>query len=148
MTIVAGQNILWREGVTTERLNEFSRNTMVEMLGIRISEIGTNFLRGTMPVNERSCQPMRILHGGASVAFAETLASIAANCCVAETFVAVGQEINANHLRPVPEGETVEGIARLVHAGARSQVWSIELRNGKGQLTCLSRITLAIIKRR
>lgn len=148
MSVIAGQNISWREGVTAEHLNAYSRNTMVDTLGMRITEIGADFLRGTMPVNERSCQPMRILHGGASVAFAETLASIGANASLADNLAAVGQEINANHLRPVPEGESVEGVARLVYAGARSQVWSIEIRNETGQLTCLSRITMAIIKRR
>jgi 1,4-dihydroxy-2-naphthoyl-CoA hydrolase len=113
-----------------------------------ITELGPDFLRGTMPVDARTCQPMRLLHGGASVAFAETLASIASNSSVGAGQAAVGQEINANHLRPAYEGETVTGTTRLLHAGARSQVWSIEICNAKGQLVCVSRITMAIIRQR
>lgn len=129
-------------------MNARSAETMVGTLGIIFTEMTPEHLRGTMPVNARSCQPMRILHGGASVAFAETLASVAANGCLDDEHAAVGQEINANHLRPAREGEIVTGITRLLHAGARSQVWAIDISNARGQLVCVSRITLAIIKRR
>jgi uncharacterized protein (TIGR00369 family) len=91
---------------------------------------------------------MRLLHGGASVVLAETLASVAANSCLDDHHAAVGQEINANHLRPALEGELVTGTTRLLHAGARSQVWSIDITNARGQAVCVSRITLAIINRR
>jgi uncharacterized protein (TIGR00369 family) len=121
---------------------------MVEGLGIVFTEIGPHFLRGTMPVDERSCQPMGVLHGGASVAFAETLASTASNATMDDAHRVLGQEINANHLRPVPKGETVTGTTYLLHAGARSQVWSIEIHNARGQLICISRITMAVINRR
>ena len=143
-----GQKISWRAEATLEAMNAKAQDTMVETLGIVLTEVGEDFLKGAMPVNHRNCQPMRILHGGASVAFAETLASVAANWSLNDEQAAVGQEINANHLRPAREGETVTGITRLVHAGARSQVWTIDITNEQGQPVCISRITIAIIKRR
>ena len=142
------QIIPWRADVTLAEINAHSANTMVETLGIVFTKMTPESLQGTMPVNARSCQPMRILHGGASVAFAETLASVAANCCLDDAHAAVGQEINANHLRPAREGELVTGVTRLLHSGARSQVWSIDISNERGQAVCVSRITLAIINRR
>ncbi len=145
---MTGQRIRWRHDATLELMNARSSETMVEALGIVFTERGTDFLQGTMPVNARSCQPMRLLHGGASGAWAETLASVGANCCVDEAHAAVGQEINANHLRPALEGETVTGTARLLHAGARSQVWTVEISNSREQLICVSRITMAVINRR
>lgn len=139
---------LWRSGVTLAWLSEHSRGTLSAHLGIEFTELGTDFLRGTMPVDERTCQPMRILHGGASVVLAETLASLAASLVIDDTrFACVGQEINANHLRPVPVGQTVTGTARAIHIGARSQVWGIEIVNNAGRLTCISRITMAVIER-
>jgi len=145
---VSGQRIPWRQDATLELMNERSHATMMASLGIVFTEKGADFLRGTMPVDARNCQPMRMLHGGASVALAETLASVAANCCLDEAHTAVGQEINANHLRPALEGETVTGTACLLHAGARSQVWTIEIHNARTQLVCVSRITMAVINRR
>ena len=137
---------IWQPGTTLESCNAKSARTMVEHLGIVFTEFGPDFIRGTMPVDARSVQPMRILHGGASVAFAETLASVAANCVVdRRTQAVVGQEINANHLRPAPEGETVEGTARPFHIGSRSQVWGIEIVDSRKRLVCVSRITLAVV---
>ena len=139
---------IWQPGTTLEGCNAKSANTRVEALGIEFTELGPDFIRGTMPVDARSVQPMRILHGGASVAFAETLASVGANCLVDRRTQAVGgQEINANHLRPAPEGETVEGTARPIHIGSRSQVWGIEIVDSRKRLVCVSRITLAVIAR-
>lgn len=138
----------WRVGLTLERLNAAGQRTLVEHLGITVTAFDEHGLYGAMPVQARHCQPMRILHGGASVVLAETLASVAANAVLEDGFAAVGQEINANHLRPVPEGDSVTGIARLLHAGSRSQVWSVEIRNAAGQLTCISRVTMAVISRR
>lgn len=143
-----GQKIPWRPEATLAAMNAKGHDTMVETLGIVLTDVGDDYLKGTMPVTARNCQPMRILHGGASVAFAESLASIAANWSLNDEQAAVGQEINANHLRPAREGETVTGITRLVHAGARSQVWTIDISNEQGQPVCISRITIAIIKRR
>lgn len=139
---------IWRDGCTLEQIQARLPNTAVAHLGIELTELGDDYLRGTMPVDSRTCQPMRILHGGASVLLAESLGSLAANAVVDVTrYACVGQEINANHLKPVPEGQTVTGTARPIHLGARSQVWSIEIHNARGQLTCISRITMAVINR-
>jgi 1,4-dihydroxy-2-naphthoyl-CoA hydrolase len=139
---------LWWPGVTLEAMNARSEGTLVSHLGIRLTELGPDFLRGTMSVDERTVQPMRILHGGASMVLAETLASVAANCSVDPVrFTVVGQEINANHVRAAREGSRVEGTSRPLHLGARSQVWSIEIVNAARQLVCVSRITLAVIDR-
>lgn len=138
---------LWRSGVTVERLRERLRRTLAEHVGIELTELGADFLAATMPVDQRTCQPMRNLHGGASVVLAETIGSLAANAAnhdPARHFV--GQEINANHLRPVPEGSIVTGVARPVHIGRSSQVWNIEIRNERGQLACVSRLTTAAIE--
>jgi 1,4-dihydroxy-2-naphthoyl-CoA hydrolase len=141
---------IFRPDVTVELLMKHSERTLVDSLGIEITEIGDDFLRGTMRVDHRNCQPMRILHGGASVALAETLASLAANSITSidrEKAYCVGQEINANHLRRAPEGTLVIGTARPFHIGSQSQVWGIELCNESGQRTCVSRITMAVVKR-
>jgi 1,4-dihydroxy-2-naphthoyl-CoA hydrolase len=139
---------IFRPEVTVEQLQRSTDRTMIDTLGIRITEVGDDFLRGTMPVDHRTCQTMRILHGGASVALAETLASLAANLVVDPTLAhCVGQEINANHLRPGPEGTLVIGTARPFHLGALSQVWGIEICNESGQRICVSRITMAVLKR-
>jgi 1,4-dihydroxy-2-naphthoyl-CoA hydrolase len=114
-------------------------------LGMVFTELGADFLRGTMPVEPRTHQPMGYLHGGASVAFAETLGSVAANLVVDRTrFRALGQEVNANHLRPVTCG-LVTGTARPFHIGARSHVWSIEIRDPGERLVCVSRLTMAVV---
>ncbi|MGH8311594.1 MAG: hotdog fold thioesterase, partial [Steroidobacteraceae bacterium] len=118
-----------------------------EHLGIRITEIGEDFLAGTMPVDARTHQPLGILHGGASVALAETLGSVGATLCVdSRKFACVGQEINANHLRPATSG-VVTGTARPIHIGKRSQVWQIEIRDERARLICISRLTLAVVER-
>jgi 1,4-dihydroxy-2-naphthoyl-CoA hydrolase len=115
-------------------------------LGIVFTEFGADFLRGTMPVEPRTHQPMGYLHGGASVAFAETLGSVAANFVVdLARFRCLGQEINANHLRPVSAG-LVTGTARPFHIGARSHVWGIEIRDPGELLVCVSRLTIAVVE--
>ena len=139
---------IFRPEFTVAELQLHSERTLVDSLGIRITEIGDDFLRGTMPVDQRTCQPMRILHGGASVALAETLASLASNMVIDRTKAyCVGQEINANHLRRAPEGTLVIGTARPFHIGSLSQVWGIEICNESGQRVCVSRITMAVLKR-
>jgi 1,4-dihydroxy-2-naphthoyl-CoA hydrolase len=136
----------WRPGITLEYLRSRMPRTLAEHVGIELREMGADYLMGTMPVDHRTCQPMRVLHGGASVVLAETLGSLAANAANHDTARHfVGQEINANHLRPVPEGSTVTAAARPVHIGKSSQVWNIEIRNERGQLACVSRLTLASI---
>lgn len=126
-------------------INTRSRGTMVEHLGIVVTEAGPDWLRGTMPVDARTRQPYGLLHGGASVALAETLGSIAGNLCVdgARSMV-VGLEINANHLRASREG-VVTGTARALHVGRSTQVWEIRIENDAGKPVCISRLTLAVV---
>ena len=128
-----------------EEINRNSARTALAALGIVITEQGEDFLRGTMPVDERTLQPFGLLHGGASVLLAETLASLAANLCVEDPLrqQAVGLEINANHVRAVTSG-TVTGTARPVHVGRSTQVWEIRIADEQDRLVCLSRLTLAM----
>ena len=140
---------LWRVDATLEYMRGRMQGTLAEHVGIELIEMGEDYLVGTMPVDHRTCQPMRMLHGGASVVLAETLGSLAANAANNDTTRRyVGQEINANHLRPVPEGSKVTAVARPIHIGKSSQVWSIEIKNARGQLACISRLTMAAIASR
>ena len=139
---------IWRTEVTPELLERFSRGTLAERIGIRITEVGPDYLRATLPVTPDVHQPYGVLHGGASVALAETVGSVAANLCVdMERLACFGQEINANHLRSVSTG-VVTATARPHHIGSRSQVWGIEIRDERGRLVCISRLTMAIVPRR
>jgi 1,4-dihydroxy-2-naphthoyl-CoA hydrolase len=148
MPMTKGTSSVWRVQTTPEQLMERSRNTLAAHLGIRVTEIGPDYLRATMPVNSHTHQPMGILHGGASVALAETVGSLAANLCVdTEKSVCVGQEINANHVRSVASG-LVTATARPYHVGGRSQVWGIEIRDEQDRLICVSRITMAVVERK
>ena len=138
---------IWRTQTSVEQLREFSRDTLADTIGIRVTEIGPDFLRVTMHVNPRVHQPMGVPHGGASVALAETAGSIAATLCVdREKYVCLGQEINANHLRPISSG-IVTATARPFHIGKRSHVWGIEIRDEQDHLVCVSRITMAVVDR-
>ena len=127
-------------------LNAMSEGTAMRPLGIEFTEIGPDYLRATMPVDERTRQPYGLLHGGASVLLAETLGSTAGGMCVDEGEGVVGIEINANHLRGVREGE-VTGTARPLHVGRSTQVWEIRIEDPRGRLACISRLTLAVIAR-
>ena len=139
---------IWHVATTPEFLTERGSKSLPGHLGIRITEIGPDYLRATMPVNAHTHQPFGVLHGGASVALAETAGSLAAMLCVdPEQYLVLGQEINANHLRAVSSG-TVTATARPYHIGARSQVWSIEIRDESDRLVCVSRLTMAIVERR
>lgn len=139
---------IWKNDFTLEELNTLNHGTMAEFLGIVFTARGDDFLTATMPANERTFQPARIVHGGANVVLAESVASLAANLTINRTlYRAVGQEINANHIRPVTTG-LVTATAKPLHLGVTSQVWHIELVNDKGKLTCVSRMTAAIIKQR
>ena len=138
---------IWRNVFSLEYLNG-NPGTLNSSLGILFTEVGDDFVRGTMPVDTRTMQPYGLLHGGASVALAETVGSLAANLCIDMTkYVCVGQEINANHLRPVSSG-LVTGTARPFHVGGRSQVWGIEIRDENDRLVCVSRITMAVVERK
>jgi 1,4-dihydroxy-2-naphthoyl-CoA hydrolase len=138
---------IWRSLQTLENLNGNREGTLIGTLGILFTEIGDDFVRGTMPVDARTVQPYGLLHGGASVALAETLGSMGAAMCVdAAEYQVVGQEINANHVRAARSG-LVTGTARAAHLGGRTHVWSIEIVNDAQKLVCISRITMAVIKR-
>jgi 1,4-dihydroxy-2-naphthoyl-CoA hydrolase len=138
---------IWRSLQSLEQLNASKQDTLIGNLGILFTEIGDDCLRGTMPVDQRTVQPYGLLHGGASVALAETLGSTGAAMCVdAEEYQVVGQEINANHVRAARSGLVI-GTARPVHIGGRTQVWSIDIVNEAQKLLCISRITMAVIRR-
>ena len=125
-------------------LNAWGQTTMVSHLGIEIVEIGDDFLRARMPVDARTRQPFGLLHGGASIALAETLGSVAGQLTLDASQMAVGLEINGNHVRSARSGWVI-GTARALHLGGRTQVWEIRIENEAGELTCISRITLAIV---
>jgi len=136
---------MWFSGFTTAQLNDRPKNHLGGLLDIQFTEVGDDFLTATMPVDERTHQPAGILHGGASVVLAETLGSIASYMCIdPEKYMAVGLEINANHLRPVKSG-LVTGICKPLHIGAKTHVWEIKIYNDKGKMNCISRLTVAVI---
>ena len=134
----------FRRTIALDALNALSRGTAMEPLGIVFTELGADYLRGTMPVDARTRQPYGLLHGGASVLLAETLGSTAGGLCVGEGQGVVGIEINANHLAGVREG-LVAGTARPLHVGRSTQVWEIRIEDERGRLACISRLTLAVI---
>lgn len=136
---------MFKRRPSLDELNQQRLGTLVDALGIQITELGEDYIRGSMPCDERTRQPFGLLHGGASVALAETLGSIAGNLCLDnERFLAVGLEISANHLRPVTRG-SVLGTARAIHVGKQTQVWDIRIEDDEGRMTCISRLTLAVI---
>ena len=138
---------IWFQEYSLDDISALQRGNMGAHIGIEIVRIGPDHLDARMPVDERTTQPDGILHGGASVALAETLGSVGGAMVVdRERFQVVGQEINANHLRPVREG-FVHGSARPIHIGRRSQVWAIEIVDDNQRLVCVSRLTLAVIER-
>ena len=136
---------IWKCELSIESANAGMKNTLCEQLGMQITEIGDDYLTGTMPVDSRTHQPMGLLHGGASVALAETLGSMAANYVAEKSTYFVGQEINANHIRGVKSG-IVTGVAKPLHLGRLSQVWEIRITNEDGKLVCISRLTMAGLK--
>jgi 1,4-dihydroxy-2-naphthoyl-CoA hydrolase len=136
---------IWKQSPSIDQINASSRNTLVDTLGMRVTEVGDDFIRGTMPVDARTRQPFGLLHGGASVALAETLGSLAGNLCLdTAREVAVGLDINANHIRAVTQG-LVTGTARALHIGRTTQVWEIRIEDEKQRLVCISRLTLAVV---
>ena len=143
---------IWFKPVTLEdceRLDKglHERGTLMQTLNIKITEIGDDYLVATMPTDPSLHNPMGIVHGGANVALAETVASYAANFVVDfEHYFCVGQEINANHLRASRKG-VLTAVARPVHLGKRSSVWNVEITNSGGELVCVSRMTAAVVKR-
>ncbi len=139
---------LFNSSSSLESLTKMSSHTLVEHLGIEFTAIGEDFIEAKMPVDNRTHQPLGLLHGGASVALAETLGSVASACCLdLSRQYCVGLEINANHIKSVKEG-FVFGTARPVHIGKRTQVWEIKINNEKKELVCVSRITMAVMDRK
>lgn len=138
---------IWKWQTTPEQIQRTAANSMSGHIGLKITEIGPDYVRGTMPVDQRTKQPYGRLHGGANVVLAEELGSFGANMCLdpAEAF-AVGLEINANHLRGVTSG-TVTGTARPLHLGRSTQVWEIRIENEAGELACISRLTVAVVNK-
>lgn len=139
---------IWAQPIDLKSLNNSSINTLVSHLGIMITDFGDDYLEGTMPVDNRTIQPYRLLHGGASCVLAESLGSIAANQCIdTKEFMAVGQHIEATHLKSATKG-IVTGKARAIHIGKSSQVWRIEIFNDDGKMICDSKIIMAIVKKK
>lgn len=140
---------IWhKKDLSLQDFEHFGKQTMGEYIGIHFSEVGDNYLKATMPVDHRTKQPYGLLHGGASVALAETLGSVAAAMVIdAETFICVGQEINANHIRGVRSG-LVTGVTFPIHIGASSHVWEVKIYDDTERLVCISRLTVAILKKK
>ncbi|BCR03771.1 thioesterase [Desulfuromonas versatilis] len=137
---------IWFHEVTLDEVNRLGRGNMIEHLGMEFYEIGPDFLKAKMPVDHRTRQPEGLLHGGASVALAETLGSYAANLVVdPEKYYCVGQEINANHVRGLRQG-WVFGATRPLHLGRRSQIWEIQIEDEQERLVCVSRLTMAVVE--
>ncbi|MCG8339858.1 MAG: hotdog fold thioesterase [Cytophagales bacterium] len=140
--------MLFPSYVTLDKLNTINKGNLAGHLGIEYIDIGPDYLRGRMPVNEKTKQPLGLLHGGASAAFAETMGSVAANAVVDQNkFYCVGIEINANHVRRVTDSY-VYAVTKPAHIGRTTHVWEIRITNEKKQLVCTSRLTVAVIERK
>lgn len=140
---------IWRSlNVSLDQLNENGQNTMADFLGMEFTEIGPDYLRMIMPVNERTRQPYGLLHGGASAALAETIGSVASALIIdPEKQFCVGLDINANHIRGMKEGY-VHAVAKPLHLGATTHVWDIKICDEHNKLVCISRLTVAIRDKR
>ena len=141
-------NIWFNKNCSLSDFDGMSRNTLDHHIGIELTEIGSDYLKATMPVDHRTKQPYGLLHGGASLVLAETLGSFGAAMVIdLNEFICVGQEINANHLRSVRSG-FVTGISRPIHIGSTSQVWEIKIFDEAERIVCISRITVAVMRRK
>jgi 1,4-dihydroxy-2-naphthoyl-CoA hydrolase len=139
---------IFNKEITVESLNKLAANTLAQTIGIEFTLIGEDFLEAKMPVDHRTHQPMGLLHGGATIALAETLGSVAATCCIdTEKQFCVGLEINANHLKGVKNG-FVKGVTKPLHIGKKTQVWEIKVTNDTDDLICISRITVAVLDKK
>ncbi len=135
---------IWQQPLSVDILNAINEDTVVRRLGIEFLEVGDDFLRARVPVNAHTRQPYGLLHGGVSVVLAETLGSCGAVYACPEGWRAVGLDINANHIRGATSG-WVTGTARPVHIGRSTQVWQIDMHNDEGEITCVSRLTMAML---
>lgn len=137
--------MIWAKEFSLDDLNGRPKGHIGEVLEIEFTEITPESLSARMPVNEKTRQPYGILHGGASVVLAETLGSVASNLVInSEKYIGVGLEVNANHLRPVKSG-FVTGICNPIHIGGKTHVWDIKIYDQRGKMSCVSRLTVAII---
>ncbi|NJN34678.1 MAG: hotdog fold thioesterase [Saprospiraceae bacterium] len=140
--------MIWKIEPTLEALNAMGKNTLGDNLGMEFTAVGADFLTAKMPVDHRTVQPFRILHGGASVSLAETLGSVASYLCIdASKYAAVGLEVNANHLSSAREGSLVFGTVKPIRVGKTTHVWQIEIEDEREKLVCISRLTVAIIEK-
>lgn len=135
---------IWKQDISTTILTAIHKDTAVEWLGMEFTEVGDDYIRARVPVDKRTRQPYGLLHGGVSVVLAETLGSCGAAYAAPEGYRCVGLDINANHLKGATSG-WVSGITRPVHIGRSTQVWQIDIHNEAGDLTCVSRITMAVL---
>lgn len=137
---------IWKKDFTIDKLNELNKDTATENLGIKITNVGDNTIEGEMPVDSRTCQIRRLLHGGASALLIETLGSIGGHLAVDDEHTIVGLEINANHVAGISSG-FVKGVATASHIGRTTHVWEVKIfEKETNKLICLGRITLAVIK--
>jgi len=137
--------MIWKKEFTVDDMNLFKADTMMGHLDITFEEKGEDFLTASMPVDARTHQPMGILHGGASVALAETLGSCASQMTLDDGYYSVGLEIKANHIKSITRGR-VTGRTTPLHMGRSTQVWDIDIKNDKEELICASRLTMAVLK--
>lgn len=143
----SGSRQIWFQEVEIEDVSELVAGNMLAHLGIEFTKIGPDFLCGSMPVDRRTKQPYGLLHGGASVVLAETLASVGANLCVdPKAQTCVGLDLASNHIGQVTEGR-VFGTARPIHLGRRTQIWEVRIEDERGRLTNLTRLTLIVLGR-
>jgi 1,4-dihydroxy-2-naphthoyl-CoA hydrolase len=139
---------IWLHKASVGDLNALCEDTMVSHLGIEFTEVGTDHLSARMPVNNHTQQPDRILHGGASIALAETLGSVAANLCIdRQSKLCVGLDINANHVHSIRSGY-VTGVARPIHLGISTQIWEIHITDEHDTLICIARLTMVVLERK
>ena len=141
--------IWFTNDITLNALNASSQGNMAGYLEMEYTALGADYLAAKMPVGPKTCQPQGLLNGGASVALAETVGSMAANLCVDRTqYYCLGLDINANHLRKVEEGSEVHAVAKPLHVGKTTQVWQIHITNEQEQLICASRLTVAVLAKK
>jgi len=135
---------IWHGVWTLDQLKELTRDTLVDHMGIEFTSISDTSLSARRPVGPQTVQRLGYLHGGASLALAETVGSIASQMCIDPAFVSLGLEINANHVRAVRQGHTVEATARPIHLGRRTQIWNVRVESDEGKLACIARLTTSV----
>ena len=135
---------IWQKVESIEKINELRKNTLNDLMGIRVTEIGDDYVKAVMPVDDRTRQPLGLLHGGASAVLAESIGSLGSYLAIEPHKRCVGLEINANHLRSVTSG-WVTGVAKPIHIGGSTHVWDIRITDERERLICISRLTMAII---